>query len=278
MSSTIDLRVSRLCIADGVAELSHQRPQSRNVMSMELRADYKDMLDRIEPDPSVRVLILTGSGGCFCAGGDVKGMQSRLEADGAQAAVASVARARLRADHHGWLHRLHGLDMPVIAAVDGAAAGAGVSLALMADFVLASSRAVFCLSFARIGAVPDFASFHTLPRIVGLAKAKELMMTARRFGADEAKALGIVYEIHPAETLSAQAHALAARLARGPREALGMIKSSLNRSFDVDCQTMGEIEAHQQAVAMSMPFHAEAVARFARKEAPSYDWERDGRA
>lgn len=273
--STQELRESRLTLQDGIAELSHQRPATRNVMSMDLRADYKDMLARVETDPAVRVLIITGSGGSFCAGGDVKAMQARQAGgDPSGQSVAQLARSRLQGDHRGWLDRLRSLEIPVIAAVDGPAFGAGVSLCLMADFTLASTRANFCVAFAKIGAVPDFGSLYTLPRVVGLAKAKELMMTARRFGPEEARSLGIVHAIHAPEVLLEEAHRLAARLARGPREALGMIKNSLNRSFDVDYQTMGEIEAHQQALATSMPFHADAVARFARREPLAYDWDR----
>lgn len=268
------LRESSLAIHDGIAELCHERPQQRHPMTMELRADYRDTLDRIEGDASVRALIITGSDGCFCAGGDVKGMQARLE--DAPELVPAVARERLLADHRGWLHRLRSLQVPVIAAVDGLAVGAGASMALLSDFVLASRRASFCFSFARIGAVPDFGTFHALPRIVGLARAKELLMTARRVGAEEAQELGLVYAVHEPEVLLEQARLLARRLAAGPREVLGMVKSSLNRSFETDVQTLGEIEAHQQAVAMSLPWHHEAVARFVRKEAPLYDWEKQG--
>ncbi|WP_398491825.1 enoyl-CoA hydratase/isomerase family protein [Variovorax sp.] len=262
------LRESCLRVRDGIAELSHQRPAVRNVMSLELRADYIEVLELVERTPEVRVLILTGSGGSFCAGGDVKAMLSRASEPG----VAAATRQRLLAVHRGWLDRLRSLDVPVIAAVDGAAYGAGLSLSLMADFVLASTRADFCCAFARIGAVPDFGAFYMLPRLLGLARAKELAMTARRFGAKEARTMGMVHAVHAPEDLLPAAHALAARLARGPREALGMIKSSLNRSFDVDYQTMGEIEAHQQAVALTTAFHAEAAARFANRQPPLYDW------
>ncbi|QHE84621.1 enoyl-CoA hydratase/isomerase family protein [Hydrogenophaga sp. BPS33] len=255
---------------NGVAEFTHQRPEARNALSMAMRQDYRDMLERVENDRAIRALILSGAGGSFCAGGDVKGM-ANLHAAGAP---GGACRSRISADHHRWLDRLRSLDVPVIAAVDGPAFGAGASLALMADFVLASTRASFCMVFAKMGMVPDFGAFHTLPRLVGLAKAKELMLTARRFGAQEAQALGIVYAIHEPAQLLDEARRLAARLASGPRDAMGMIKNSLNRSFDTDYRTLAEIEAHQQAVAMSLPFHADAVQRFVRKEPLAYDWDR----
>lgn len=271
--NTMDLREATLHVGDdGVAEFTHQRPQARNALSMAMRQDYRDMLERVENDQAIRALIITGAGGSFCAGGDVKGMAAMQAADGA--GPSGECRGRISADHHRWLDRLRSLDVPVIAAVDGPAFGAGASLALMADFVLASTRAIFCMVFARMGMVPDFGAFHTLPRLVGLAKAKELMLTARRFGAKEARDMGIVYAVHGPEQLLGEARQLAARLASGPRDAMGMIKNTLNRSFESDYRTLAEIEAHQQAVAMSLPYHADAVQRFVRKEPLAYDWDR----
>ncbi|MET0542308.1 MAG: enoyl-CoA hydratase/isomerase family protein [Variovorax sp.] len=274
---TLDLREATLRIGnEGVAEFSHQRPEARNALSMAMRLDYRDMLERVENDRAIRALIITGSAGSFCAGGDVKGMAAMQASGSGGAGMAGPCRSRIAADHHRWLDRLRSLDVPVIAAVDGPAYGAGVSIALMADFVLASARATFCMVFAKMGMVPDFGAFHTLPRLVGLAKAKELMLTARRFDAQEARELGIVYAVHEPEQLLDEARRLAARLARGPRDAMGMIKNSLNRSFDSDYRTLAEIEAHQQAVAMSLPYHADAVKRFVHKKPLAYDWDRTG--
>ena len=273
----MQLRESRLVIhANGVAEFSHQRPEARNALSMDMRLDYRDMLERVEDDRRIRALILTGSGGSFCAGGDVKGMAAMRAAGGDDAALAGQCRSRISADHHRWLERLRSLDVPVIAAVDGPAYGAGMSIALMADFVLASTRASFCMVFARMGMVPDFGAMYALPRLVGLARAKDLMLTARRVDAQEALALGIANALHEPQTLLEEAQRLAARLAKGPRDAMGMIKNSLNRSFDSDYRTLAEIEAHQQAVAMSLPYHADALQRFLHKRPLAYDWDRPG--
>lgn len=275
MATTRDFRETRLAISDGVAEFSHQRPAARNAISMEMRADYQDMISVVESDSSIRALIITGSGGSFCAGGDVKGMASRTQnGEPGGLGVAQSARLRLIRDHRVWIDRLRQLDLPVIAAVDGPAVGAGLSIMLMTDFTLCSTRAIFSAGYSRVGLVPDFGAFYTLPRVVGLAKAKELMMTARGFGPQEAKELGLVYAIHEPEELLAEAHKLASRLSRGPRDALGMIKNTLNRSFEVDYQTMVEIEAHQQAVALTTPYHHEAVQRFANREPSIYDWDR----
>ncbi|HSV77978.1 MAG TPA: enoyl-CoA hydratase/isomerase family protein, partial [Ramlibacter sp.] len=255
-----------------VAEFSHQRPQARNALSMQLRQDYEDMLQRVASDRSIRVLILTGSGGSFCAGGDVKGMNQRLADTDPETNSPDATRRRLEGSHR-WLTPLHELGLPVIAAVDGGAYGAGFGLALQADFVLASTRAAFAMSFARMGAVPDYGALFTLPRIIGLAHAKDLMITGRRVGAAEGKALGFVHAVHEPEALLPQARAFARRLAAGPREAAAMTKNLLNKSFETSYGAMSSFEAYAQAVAMASPYHAQAAGRFAAGEPSAYDWD-----
>lgn len=269
----LQLQESRLCIHGPVAEFSHQRPQARNSMTMVLREEYARMLDRVAGDLSIRVLILTGSAGSFCSGGDIKGMEARLRDPDPEHNSPDATRRRLQ-DSHRWLTPLHELDIPVIAAVDGAAYGAGFALALQADFVLASTRATFCMSFARMGAVPDYGALYTLPRIIGLAAAKDVMITGRRISANEGKELGFVHAVHTHEALLPAAHTLAHRLAAGPREAAAMTKNLLNKSFETDYATMCSLEAYAQAVAMATPFHARAAARFLADEPGGYDWDR----
>jgi len=163
--------------------------------------------------------------------------------------------------------------LPLIAAVDGPAYGAGFGLALMADFVLMSTRAAFCASFARIGAIPDFGLLHTLPRLVGMARAKEIVLSARRVGAAEAQAIGLAQAVHEPDALLPAAHALADKLCAGPREASGMAKRLLAQSFETDFPTLCLLEAQAQAVAMHTPYHAEAVARFNAGQPLRYDWD-----
>lgn len=273
-NTVITLQESQLRIDGAVAEFSHQRPDQRNPISMRLREDYAEMLRRVQAERSLRVLILTGSGGSFCSGGDIADMADRL-VDPDPARNSPDATRRRLADIQRWLAVLHQIELPVIAAVDGPAVGAGFSLALQADFVLASTRAVFCMSFARLGAVPDMGAFHALPRIVGLARAKELMITGRRVTAQEAQTLGIVLELHAPEALADAARAFALRLAAGPREATAMTRKLLNRSFETDYLTMAELEAYAQAIAMATPYHLDAATRFARREPVPYDWDRD---
>jgi enoyl-CoA hydratase/carnithine racemase len=274
--ATIELRESQLHIEDGVATFSHQRPAARNALSDEMRRDYHDMLDRLSSDRSLRVLIVTGSGGSFCAGGDVKGMHERLQNPDPELNSPDATRRRIQ-EAQRWVNRLRELDLPVIAAVDGPAYGAGFSIALQADFILASTRAAFCMSFARVGAVPDYGALYLLPRIIGLAKAKDVMMTARRIGAEEGKALGFVHAVYPPEALLNEAHSFARKLCAGPREATALTKSLLNKSFETDHATLSALEAYAQAVAMHTPYHEQAVARFAQGEPGVFDWDRPAR-
>lgn len=269
-SDITSLRESQLSIEDGVALFTHQRPAARNALSMELRADYRDMLAQVEGDRRVRALVLTGSGGSFCAGGDLKARQTTTDPDFRS---PDAIRRRVQAGH-GWIERLRSLEVPVIAAVDGPAVGAGFSIALAADFILASTRAMFCMSFAKIGLIPDLGAFHFLPRAVGLPMAKELALTARRVSAIEGKRLGFVHTLHEPEALLPEAMRFARRFIAGPREAMGLTKNLINKSFETPYATLAELECNAQAVASATPYHGQAVAGFLRGEPAAYDWDR----
>jgi 2-(1,2-epoxy-1,2-dihydrophenyl)acetyl-CoA isomerase len=273
-AEVIHLRQSELSIDDGVAEFSHQRPERRNALSRELRQDYIDMLDRVERDRSIRALIVTGSGGSFCAGGDLKRVKERMSSPDPENGPALSMRNNLLGAHV-WLERLRNLEVPVIAAVDGAAYGAGMSLALTADFLLASRRAHFCMSFPKVGMVPDMGALYMVPRMVGMAVAKDLFLTARRVGAEEAKELGLVHSIFEADTLSTEARRFARRFRNGPRGAFGTTKRLLNMSFETSYASLAQLEANAQAVEACTPYHVEAVGRFLRGEPSLYDWDRD---
>jgi 2-(1,2-epoxy-1,2-dihydrophenyl)acetyl-CoA isomerase len=172
------------------------------------------------------------------------------------------------------MERLRSLEIPVIAAVDGPAVGAGFSIALAADFVLASSRAWFCMSFVKIGLVPDLGAFHFLPRVVGMAKAKELAFTGRRVGAAEAEQLGIVHSIHDANMLQVRALAFAHRFVAAPREAIGLSKGLFNKSYETPYATLADLECQAQAIASSSAYHVEAVNGFLRGDPAGFDWDR----
>ncbi|NKB49888.1 MAG: enoyl-CoA hydratase/isomerase family protein [Alphaproteobacteria bacterium] len=258
-------------VDDGVALVTINRPEARNALDDAVRRDLDRALTRIEQDAgdTVHAAVLTGAGGAFCAGGDLNALK---ESSGKP---ASHTRQRLR-DSHRLLTRWVNLDVPTIAAVEGAAAGAGFSLALACDFVISSPRARFILSFGRIGLVPDWGALYLLPRIVGLQKAKELAFSARILEPQEAHSLGIVYEIAEDGDAVSQAVALANRFRNASTLAIGMTKSMLNQSFERDLATSLDLEASVQAIANNSDYHRDAVARFLDKQPSLFDWEKQG--
>ena len=168
-------------VTDGIATLTLNRPEAKNALSNEMRVELDAAMAECtaRAGDDIKVLIITGAGGAFCAGGDVKGMGERSKDP-----IAN--RTRMRGSHDT-MYQLTHLELPVISLVDGPAAGAGCNMALSADFVLATPRAFFVQAFGRIGLVPDWGGFYVLPRMVGLQKAKELVFTARRVYAEEAQ-------------------------------------------------------------------------------------------
>jgi 2-(1,2-epoxy-1,2-dihydrophenyl)acetyl-CoA isomerase len=250
-------------VADGVATVTLNRPANKNALAEDVRAGLTRCLDDIEHDRAVRAVVLTGSGGVFCAGGDLRGIRSaELDNDG--------WRQRMKGAH-AWLGRLLSLDRAVVAAVDGPAFGAGFSLALAADFIVATPRARFCLSFMRLGLVPDFGSLHTLPRIVGVQRAKELMLSAREVSAEEAKALGIVFELVPEDKVLRRAQALAASFVQASPMAVSLVKRAL-ACAPTDLHTTLEFEADAQALCFGSAPHKAAVARFLDKQPALFQW------
>ncbi len=253
-------------VIDQIGVMTFTRPENRNALSLTMREEIAALVPVIRDDRDLRALVVTGAGGSFCAGGDLKGLQADPEP------IAHNRERVLRL--HKWFIEFSNLELPVIAAVDGPAFGAGFNLALGCDFVLASPRARFCAIFGRIGLVPDLGGLYMLPRIVGLARAKELVMSARSVDAEEAKDLGIVLEIHPQEQIFEAAMAFAGRFRKASRLAAGQAKVMLNQSFHLDQRAMAEMEAWAQAVCMETPYHRDAIRRFVDKEPLLYDWDR----
>ncbi|MEM5402447.1 MULTISPECIES: enoyl-CoA hydratase/isomerase family protein [Paraburkholderia] len=246
----------------GVTTLTFNRPEAKNALNGEMRVELLDAVQRIRADRSVRAVVLRGAGNDFCSGGDVRGMN-----------VTSAEAGRDRIDDlHGWVSMLIDLDRPVIAAVDGVCYGAGFSFALAADFVIASTRARFCMPFMKVGLVPDCGAFYTLPRVVGLARAKDLVFTAREIRAAEAKEIGAVLEVVEPDQLHARATQIAASLATASPIAFGLAKRALNQSLGSDLRAMLEIESAAQGIAFTTEFHREAVKRFREKADPLFKW------
>ena len=248
--------------ADGVATVTLNRPEARNALNLEMREELEVALHGLEAEPDVRVLVLRGAGGHFCAGGDVKFMQTHpmTAADG-QGRVEAMNRA---------VRALADFRTPTIAMVDGFAVGAGCNLALACDLVVASDRARFGEVFARIGLIPDGGGAYLLPRRVGLAKAKELCFTADVVEAAEALRIGLVNRVVPAAELEAQTLTLARRIAEGPPRVHAMAKSLLNRSLALDLETSLAWEALAQGMMIESEDHREGLTAFFEKRPPRF--------
>ncbi len=254
-------------VSDEIATVTLNRPESLNALSPQMSAELDQALAEVKDGAGkeIKVLIMTGAGRAFCAGGDVKSMNAAPR-------TPQTMRKGLRGMHQR-LYNIANLELPVISLVDGVAAGAGANIALAADFVLATPRAMFMQAFGRIGLVPDYGGMFILPRLVGLQKAKELVFTARKVGAEEARDLGMVHSIVSQESAMAEARTFAGRFRHASTEAIGIAKNILNQSFNLDHRTILELEASGQAVCASTDFHQEAVRRFANKEPALFDWE-----
>ncbi len=259
-------------VESNIATLTLNRPEAKNALNAEISDGLEAALQRIGVDREIRVLVISGAGGAFCAGGDVRAMNASAGEMTAEMRRTSMQR------HHRNVKMLASLDRPVIAAVDGPAFGAGFSLALLADMVIATPRARFCMAFARIGLIPDFGALYTLPRIVGMARAKEIMFSAREIGAIEARELGLVLEIAEVEALMPRARALATALANASPLALSLTKSALNSSLGSDLATMLDIEAAGQGIAGASDYAKESFRRFAAREPARFVWPAPGPA
>lgn len=255
-----------LHVDQGVATLTMNNPAARNALTAEMKAAFDQAAQRLQNDADIRAVVLAGAGGCFCAGGDLRGM---LEAR--PTATVESWRARM-ASLHPWVRTLIELEKPIVAAVDGAAYGAGFSIALMADFVLASPRARFCMSFARVGLVPDCAAMYTLPRVVGVQRAKELMLSAREVGPEEALRLGLVLELLPSEQLMPRAQAMARSFTGASALATGLIKREVGGALQADLRTALTHEADHQALCFQSHYHQQAVQRFLDKQPAQFQF------
>jgi enoyl-CoA hydratase/carnithine racemase len=255
----IDLQVHA-----GIATLTLNRPDKRNAMSDDMRSRFIEALEHVAADKSIRALVLTGAGKGFCAGGDIAGMERRMNASAGEIAFNGWHRQQ-RVHHTQAL--LHTMPKPVIAAVNGAASGLGADTALACDFIIASEWASFTWSYIHRGIVPDGGGMYFLPRRVGLPKAKELIFTGRKVDADEALSLGIVDRKVSAETLVADAQAWAAELSQGSATALALGKTILNQSFELSAQQVFAQGSQAQGICYTSTEHRESVMAFLAKSA-----------
>jgi len=248
--------------AGAIATITLNRPDARNAIDLTMRRELVAALDDVEADEAGRVLVLTGAGGHFCAGGDVKSMR-------AQRSTAAEGRARVELLNR-MVRRLVDFPRPTLAMVDGYAVGAGTNLALCCDLVVASDRAKFGELFNKIGLVPDGGGTWLLSRLVGLARAKELIFTGEVFDAAEAARIGLVNRVVPVAELERVTRALAEKIAAGPPGVLRMAKHMVNRAATSDLATALDLEAYSQGLAVASEDHQEGLAAFFDKRPPKF--------
>ncbi len=249
----------RFRAAGEIAWLTLNRPDKLNAFSRAMLGEIDGALGQVAEDPEIRALVITGAERAFSAGQDLS--EPAIAEGGAAAAVAES----LDRYYHPVIRRLHTLPLPVIAAVNGIAAGAGANFALNCDLVIAAASASFVQAFTRIGLVPDCGGTWLLPRLVGPARARALMLLAEPLTAEQAEAWGLIYRVVPDESLAAEAEALARRLAAGPTAAYGLIKQALDAAAANDLGRQLDLERDLQARAASGADFREGVAAFLEK-------------
>lgn len=246
--------------APGVAEVRLNRPEKLNALDEATYAALTEVFHRLHEDASVRAVILSGAGRGFCSGSDVGAM---LQTTG------PAARARLQR-RHAAVQAVYRIEKPVIAAVHGPVAGIGVSLAMASDLILAAEGTYFQQAFTNVGLVPDGGAIFFLTQRLGVGRAKDLVMSARRLEALEALDWGVVNRVIPEDTLAAEARALAVGLAAAPTYVLGLAKKMFAASCAPALETVLEIESFAASVARASHDHREGVMAFREKRKPQF--------
>jgi 2-(1,2-epoxy-1,2-dihydrophenyl)acetyl-CoA isomerase len=259
-------------IEGNVAILSFNRPEVRNALSEGVYAGFETALPQIASNRDVHVLMITGEGSAFCAGGDVKQMNASHKEGG-----SGVGGSSIEDRVQGLRHRqnlvsaaLRKLPQPVVAALPGAAAGAGLSIALAADIRIAAERAILMTAFSNVAGSGDFGSSWFLPRLVGESKAKELLFMSPRLSAEEAYEMGLVNVVMPDDNFAHGALMWCQELAERAPIALRYMKENINRAGDVTLQAALDAEANAMVRTMATADHREAAAAFVEKRAPRF--------
>ena len=243
---------------DSVLVICLNSPKNRNSLTPEFRSQLGEAVAEAEADLSVRSVFLTAEGPTFCSGGDLKALTTSCD--------PWTVHRRFRALSK-WLFPLISLDKPVVVGVNGHAVGGGMGLALTGDLVLAGESAKFMSGFFRLGVVPDIGMMYHLPRLIGMAQAKNFLFSGGTFTAQQAADLGLVFKVVPDAELYEAGLAQAQRLAQGPAQVMGMAKSLMARSFETSLSDMLAFEGFGQVLAMSNPeFHEGLDAALERRE------------
>ncbi len=265
-SRTIDTGTEQLLcrVEERVALVTLNRPGAKNALSLELKQALARLIPQLGGDEQIGCLLLTGAGDAFCAGGDTKAMAT----DGRP--PSPELRMRQLRWEHGIPAAIHELDKPVVAALPGPAAGAGLSLALACDIRIAAESAFVTTSYAQLGLSGDYGGSWFLTQLVGTAKARELYFTGDRIDARECERLGIVNRVVPDAQLEREAIALARRIAAGPPIALRYMKDNLNRALREDLHSCLDVEAERMVQGATSDDYLEAVRAFAEKRPPAF--------
>ncbi len=262
------LRVER--DPDGVGRIVLDRPEARNALTVAMRDGIIDAVQRFRADPTVRAVLITGEGDSFCAGMDLGA--STVAQAGQPGFTPRTTSEALREGVQTFIRDLWELDLPTVAAVNGPAVGPGAHLALACDFVLVQPRSRFIWTFAKWGLVADAGGAYLLPRLVGLPRAKAMVMLGEGATGTEAVDLGLAYRcVDDPEALLPEAVELARRLAAGPTRSMGLSKRLLNASFETDLAHSLELEGHFQALATTSPDLVEGMAAFREKRDAHFD-------
>jgi 2-(1,2-epoxy-1,2-dihydrophenyl)acetyl-CoA isomerase len=249
----------RVDLADAVATITLNRPESLNSLNAQMRGELLTALKAAGRNEAVRAVVITGEGRGFCSGADLRGGSGERD-----------FRRVLTDEYNPLITSIRELPKPVIAAVNGIAAGAGVSLALACDLIHAADDARFILAFVRIGLVPDSGSTRTLVRALGRHRAARLIFSGEPLSAADAHAAGLVAEVAPPDQLASTVHAAAARLAAAPTRAIGLAKRAINHAEDALASESLAMEAALQELAGRTEDHAEGVAAFGEKREPRF--------
>lgn len=267
--------------ADGIGLITLNRPESLNAMGGRLLPMLGEFLGACEHDPEVRCVVLTGNGRGFCAGGDIRGMQTRNSASepnnprpprNVVTQFEELAR-ELRIMHDATALRLHTMAKPTVGLINGVAVGAGLSLALACDVRIVSDQARFGTAFKNVGLSGDFGGTYLLPRIIGMGRARELYLTAEIINAQRALELGIANRVVPHESLLDEGLAFAATIASGPTATYARMKTNWNLAETSNFQDLLNAEALQQRISGMSPDSREAVAAFIEKRPPNFTGE-----
>jgi 2-(1,2-epoxy-1,2-dihydrophenyl)acetyl-CoA isomerase len=254
-------------VKDNIATLQLNRPEKKNAFTDDMLAQWRLRLLEAQDDESVRVIVVTGAGDAFCSGGDL-GRRAREPDAGAPTTLQR--KQRFRKTTHAVALTMPEIDKPVIAAVNGAAAGAGMDMALMCDIRLAARSARFAEAYVRVGLIPGNGGCYYLPRIVGVARALELLMTGEFVGAEEAERIGLVNHVYDDDKFMESVYAYAGKIAAMPPVAISMIKRTVYQSLTCDLRTSFELISSHMAIVQATDDYKEAIAAYKGKRTGVY--------